>query len=208
MNLNVLLPALQRGDKDAFDTVVQTYRDRLVRHAFRIVGDWHAAEDIVQDTLLKLPAKLVGRSFLTPRFLYGAVSEECLNYLRKRARRRETSLETAAGKSPDGEKRPLDPMDSTPPPDELVALQAVLSELHAALERLPDDESEVIVRRYFDGRTQQKIAESLGVTDKTVRNRETRAKEKLRRWLAEDGPDLWVVGQSNREMAEGGLGPG
>lgn len=54
-----------------------------------------------------------------------------------------------------------------------------------ALTRLPPKEREVFVRTHLGGETQQEIAKTLGVTDRTIRNLLTRAETMLADWRAE-----------------------
>ncbi|MCA3249343.1 MAG: RNA polymerase sigma factor [Holosporaceae bacterium] len=83
-----LLAAITQGDSGAFEALVDRYAMRAYRVAYRIVGRREDAEDIVQDTLLKLWKEpwrynaLVGCAFST--WLYRVVSNTSLNCVKRR----------------------------------------------------------------------------------------------------------------------------
>jgi RNA polymerase sigma-70 factor (ECF subfamily) len=49
-----LIGRFQAGDEGAFEEIVNRYADRLLNFAYRFVLDREEAEDIVQDTFLKV----------------------------------------------------------------------------------------------------------------------------------------------------------
>ncbi|MCD6334384.1 MAG: RNA polymerase subunit sigma, partial [Candidatus Latescibacteria bacterium] len=49
-----LLQDTAAGDLQAFDVIVRRYRDRLLNFVFRFLGDRTAAEDVVQETFLRV----------------------------------------------------------------------------------------------------------------------------------------------------------
>jgi len=52
-----LIALFQKGDEKAYVELVNRYRDRLMNFVFQYLGDMELAEDIVQDTMLKLYQK-------------------------------------------------------------------------------------------------------------------------------------------------------
>ncbi len=49
-----LVRAWQRGDVEALETLVRRYHAPLVAHLYRVLGDTHLAEDLAQETFLRL----------------------------------------------------------------------------------------------------------------------------------------------------------
>src|SRR5260370_35916383 len=55
---HMLIHSAQQGDREAFAVLVERYWDRLYRWLYHLTHNRHAAEDLVQDTLLKALAGL------------------------------------------------------------------------------------------------------------------------------------------------------
>ena len=52
-----LIARFQSGDERAYAELVNRFRDRLINFVFQFLGDREQAEDVVQDTMLKLYVK-------------------------------------------------------------------------------------------------------------------------------------------------------
>ena len=59
-----LIAKFQKGDVGAFNQIVLRYKDRLLNFIYRFMNDIDKAEDLVQDTFLKL---------YTPAFFTGSI---------------------------------------------------------------------------------------------------------------------------------------
>jgi len=80
-----VLAAARAGDEAAFSTLAEGYRKQLKVHAYRMLGSFDDAEDMVQETLLRAwrgRATFEGRSSLRA-WLYGIATNACLDFLRK-----------------------------------------------------------------------------------------------------------------------------
>ncbi|HVU66793.1 MAG TPA: RNA polymerase subunit sigma-70 [Ktedonobacteraceae bacterium] len=123
---NVLVLAAQAGDQIAFEALVDTYRRELLVHCYRMLGSFHDAEDLVQETLLRAWEK---RTTLTSpgsyrAWLYRIATNLCLNRLRSLPRR---SLPTETHPMNDSSgplpERVREPIWLEPFPDDLLADQ-------------------------------------------------------------------------------------
>ncbi|MEW6025908.1 MAG: RNA polymerase sigma factor [Planctomycetota bacterium] len=89
-----LVAAYLSGEKTAFDEIVNRYQERLVWFAQNKVGNFHDAQEVVQDAWLKVWQKLADfddtRKFSS--FLYKICHDECFNKLRQRGRERFTAF--------------------------------------------------------------------------------------------------------------------
>jgi len=119
-----LVLAAQAGDQMAFETLVGAYRRELLVHCYRMLGSFHDAEDLVQETLLRAWEKRA--TLMSPGayrgWLYRIATNLCLDRLRS-APRRSLPPETHPVSSP---KSPLpnpvrEPIWLEPFPDDLLA---------------------------------------------------------------------------------------
>jgi len=121
-----LVSAAQAGDRTAFETLVKPYQRELFVHCYRMLGSFHDAEDLVQETLIRAWEKHA--TFTTPgsyrAWLYRIATNLCLNALTRGSRR---SLPPSTQPATDP-TRPLpprlrEPIWLEPFPDELFADQ-------------------------------------------------------------------------------------
>lgn len=76
------------GDENGLIEIIHSYRDGLIFYLFNIIHDWHAAEDLAEDTFVllgtKKPKDKGSASFKT--WLYTIGRNLALNHLRRQAR--------------------------------------------------------------------------------------------------------------------------
>lgn len=170
-----LIEACQRGESEAFRGLFERHKDKVYSIAWRYSGDASVAEDIAQETFLKL---FVGiRNFRGEAsfnsWLFRLVVNSCLDQKRK-VRRLTPLLDDALGmlQSPDVSAL-----------DELVRAE-VSVHLRTLLENLPDDQRILLVLRYTQALSYDEIAEILGTTHGTVASRLNRIHRALERRLS------------------------
>jgi RNA polymerase sigma-70 factor (ECF subfamily) len=119
-----LVLAAQAGDQKAFEALVGAYQRELLVHCYRMLGSFHDAEDLVQETLLRAWEK---RATLTSpesyhAWLYRIATNLCLNRL-TRAPRRSLPSETHPPSDPRSPAPPRlrEPIWLEPFPDDLLA---------------------------------------------------------------------------------------
>ncbi len=88
MNLDetTYLNAARAGDKEAFEQLIDPYRRQLLVHCYRILGSFEDAEDMLQETLLRVWKRIdsfEGRSSLRA-WLYKIATNAALDALDKR----------------------------------------------------------------------------------------------------------------------------
>ena len=170
------LTRLRQGDLDALESLIPQYHHRLYRFLWRMVQEQPAAEDLYQQTWLK-----VMKNISTYRdhqnfdaWLFSIARNLAIDHLR---RKNPVSLDAT-----DDEKRPLlDPVSQSGPDP----LEAVLefergSILAAALADLPAIHREVLTLRFEEEMKLEQIAEVAGIPLSTVKSRLSRALEGLR----------------------------
>ena len=171
------------GDRSAFERLVLSRRERVVRTALQITGDLEDAKDVAQGVFLRLWKVLrrfdPGRRFDT--WLYRITVNAAIDLLRERG--------------PKGILQPLpdDPSDLSVAHDDreagldLGVLQRAFLRLAA---QLPPKQRAIFVMREVEGLETTTIAEALGVTESTVRNHLFQARRTLRQGLERDYPGL------------------
>ncbi|OLT40941.1 hypothetical protein BJF86_03710 [Serinicoccus sp. CNJ-927] len=159
------------GDTDReFADFVRARQHQLVRAARLFCGDHHAAEDLVQDALVKLGSRWESVRHGSPdayvrRILYrDAVS-----------RWRKWGREVPYAAQP-GERDLLDSTSDRGVVDGWVAG----ADVREALGRLPARQRAVVVLRYFEDLSEVQIAEALGCSPGTVKSQASKALATLR----------------------------
>jgi RNA polymerase sigma-70 factor, ECF subfamily len=170
-----LIERCRRGDSDAFRALFEKYKDMVYSVALRYSGDPAVAQDIAQDTFLKL-FSTIGSFRGDSNFdswLYRLVVNSCFDL--KRKTRRLTPL--------------LDEVLSVLRTPDLSVLDEVLrAELSAhvrgVVDSLAPEHRMVVVLRYTQGLSYEEIAAILGCAPGTIASRLNRAHKVLARRLA------------------------
>jgi len=169
-----LVERARRGDSVAFETLVLAYQSLAFRTAFVIARDASDAEEAAQDAFVKAHRAL-GRFHTGEPFrpwLLTIVANEARNRRRARGRRAALTLRAAVEPGANGE----DP--------EAAALASERRErLLSAVERLSDDDRDVLACRYLLELSEEETAAALGIPRGTVKSRTHRALARLQEEL-------------------------
>jgi len=172
----VLIARFQDGDNYAFDLLVKRYKDPLLNFVYRFIGERTEAEDIVQETFLRLFKnkhyyKEIAR-FST--WIYTIASNLAKTELRKRKRRNILSISNYMSTEKDYD---IPDEDSDP---ESEANSVVTDQIiQKAINKLSPKFKEVIVLRDIQGFAYEEIAEIVKIPLGTVKSRVNRARLKL-----------------------------
>jgi len=181
----VLMRRFQRGDARAFPELVRRHRAAVFAFVLRWTQDRARAEDILQETWLKV---VRASSDWSPRarfttWLYTIARNACVDGARRERARATQPLE-AEPVSTEG----LDP-------ERAAAAAELRPVLEAAIAALPDAQREVFLLREMAGIPFQEIARMTGAPEPTVKSRMRYALESLRTRLTEAGIDTPAGGQ-------------
>ena len=172
-----LIRRLQARDPAAFDEVVSTYRDPVFRFILRSVRDRQTAEDLTQDAFVKLyrhaPTLEHGERFLP--WLYRTARTTLIDHQRRLKRERRIFAE-------DGPLARSARLYEQPVPTLERAERA--EQLRAAIAELPERFRTPFLLRETEGLRYQEISKILGVPEKTVSSRISRARRMLAARLA------------------------
>ncbi len=176
-----LVLAARDGEAAAFDVLVRRHAPSVYRFVFRLVHDAAAAEDISQETFLKIWKNLKRFDPQKPfrAWMFRIARNSAFDRLKKKRAFAFSELEAE-----DGEAMGLDEVeDEAPLPDEVVLSQELRDELAAALDRLPPKAKSVVVLHGLEGLTFQEIAEASDEPLNTVKSRYRRALGELKKTI-------------------------
>lgn len=169
-----LFARLAAGEPAAIDEVYRLHHAALRGFANRFLGDATAAEDLVHDVFVVLPAamrKFRGDSSLRT-FLFAIAVKRGYKHMRSAARRR-----AALGRLAE------QPVAPSPRPDVTLAQAELATALYRALDKLPRDQRTAFVLCEIDQMTAGDAAAIVAAPEATVRTRLFHARKKLRALL-------------------------
>ena len=172
-----LIQQILNGNQDSFTALVKKYQKQVHAFAWRELGDFHLAEEITQDTFLKVYQQLW--TLRDPNrfaaWLYAIVRNCCLACLRKT-------------------QQPIESLDAMPEANiEKVFYTQYLEEqredianekrhevVKHLLNKLPENEQTVITLHYLGDIRCEEISEFLKVPLNTIKSRLHRARKRLK----------------------------
>jgi RNA polymerase sigma-70 factor (ECF subfamily) len=161
------------GDEDAFESLVHLYHDRLMGLLMRTARDPLLAQELAQQTWIKvwknLP-KFKGRSsFFT--WLYSIATRTALDHFRKVKRRNETKyMDELEGSGSSG---------SRSQPDQTMMRSEIQQEFDQAMDRLPEKLRMVLLLREVEGLSYKEISQVVKCREGTVMSRLYTARKQM-----------------------------
>ena len=183
MDEPALILAAQKGELDAFNTLVLAYQDALYNTALRILGDDALAADATQDAFISAFKGLNsyrGGSFKA--WLMRTVTNACYDELRRQKRRPTVSLEPANDDDEEIES-PRWLADTSMSPAEKFEADELEHAIQHCLENLPADFRTVVVLVDIQGMDYTEVAIAGSVPLGTIKSRLARARLRLRECL-------------------------
>ncbi len=173
------------GDSRAFGELVGRYQDRLLNFIYRTIGDRDRAEDLVQETFVRVYRHLhrydQTRKFST--WIYTIAGNLAKNELRNRSRNPLVLFQTIM-KNWDADHRPMEWEDNSYRPDDLFRKRHLKGMVEEAVAQLPEHHRIVFVLREMQGKTYEEISEITGVNLGTVKSRLNRARNNFAQIIA------------------------
>ena len=181
----------KRGEVRAFEVLMVRHRTAIFNFIFRYTRDRTAAEDLMQETFLRLikAAESYERSAKFTTFLYTIARNLCVDASRRGKHRQATSLDAPVHGSEDQVPLVERIADGQKASDGRVLDRELGERLKKAIEELPDEQREIFLLREVSDLQFNEIAEIVGIPENTVKSRMRYALEKLRQSL-EDYRDL------------------
>ena len=180
-----MIQQAQQGDRAAFGSLVKLYQKRAYAAAYGFVGNREDALELAQDAFVRA-YRAMGRFDTTKPFypwLYRIVRNTCLNHLKKRKRRGETSLNAM-------QEYGFDVASDDAGPEGAAKLQDSKNLLGEGLDSLSEDHREILVLRHLHELSYNEIADCLGIPRGTVMSRLHAARRILRDALSQTAETL------------------
>jgi len=152
----------------AFEQLFRAEYARVVRIAYRVVGDQSAAEDVAQDVFIAYYRAHAAEAPYAAPWLHRAAAHTALNALRTRARRTAREERDALGREASGD------------PEDAALERERAQEVRAALARMPRGSAELLALRY-SGLSYAEVAAATGTKIDQVGTRLRRAHDAFRR---------------------------
>lgn len=172
-----LMLLVRDGNKEAYEVLIKKHMSQAKTFAYQYVHDTYAAEDIVQESFADIYMQRFNfnlqYSFST--YLYAIIKNKAMNYLRKNRELPMSSFEEQT-ETPLLEQNLID--DVTPETEYFRKTE--LRELMSAIQKLNEDEKNLLYLYAAEECTYKEIAGRLGITVTQVKIKLFRARKKLR----------------------------
>jgi RNA polymerase sigma-70 factor (ECF subfamily) len=181
-----LAASAQRGDRDAFASLVALYQRKTFGLALQMLRSPDDAADAAQEAFMRCYASLdrYDRSQSFGGWLYRIAYNHCLDVLRQRKRSPQMVRGTGTGDTP-VDSAP----DDGPGVEELVERSESAEQLRAAMDGLSAEHRHILILRYTADLPYDQMAKVVGVSESTVTMRLYHAKRALRARLKASGED-------------------
>jgi RNA polymerase sigma-70 factor (ECF subfamily) len=189
-----LVQRFNAGDEAAFVEIVTRYRGKMSSIALSHLRNHADAEEIAQDTFIRAHrglARFRGDSSLATwlhRIAFNLSRNRCKYYYYRR-RHAMLSMDSAFSENNDATFAELIASEAPNPAREATAGEFTRL-VDACMGQLGARQREILLRRNGQDQSYGEIASALGITIGTVKSRIGRAREKLRRLMAEAYPDV------------------
>ncbi|HNX91964.1 MAG TPA: sigma-70 family RNA polymerase sigma factor [Syntrophomonas sp.] len=168
------------GDTAAFEELMNRYKKSIFTIAYRMMGNYHEAEDICQDVFITVYNKMYqfdSSKKLGP-WIHRIAVNTCISTLRKRNKVVSISFDETYIPANDLELNEL-----YEDPHLIIERQELKAEIEDALLELPESYRIVLVLRYQLDLKNQEIAEIIGISRENVDVKIHRARKALRKMI-------------------------
>lgn len=169
-----LVDRAQEGDRDAFQTLVERYQEKVYSICYGKVKDEQDAKDVSQDVFVKVFRYIENfnqeSSFYT--WLYRITVNTSIDYLRKQSRRKEVDYDDTIQTDEEVEGNELlMPSKLGIKPDKELGRKELREKMLEALDSLSDKHRTILTLREVEGLSYKEMAEVLDISKGTVMSR-------------------------------------
>ena len=172
-----LINQILNGDENAFVSLVEKYQKQVHALAWRKIGDFHIAEEITQDTFLKVYQKLstLKDANQFSGWLYVIATNQCRAWLRKKRIKTEPLEETDVEKIEEAYSQYIAEEHAK------ATVETQREVVKKLLAKLKESERTVMTLHYFGEMTIEEISRFLGVSASAIKLRLHRARQRLKK---------------------------
>ena len=189
-----LIQRILAGDETAFVSLMKKYQNQVHARAFRKTGDFHIAEEITQETFLRVYQNLKTLNDPTQfrKWLHAIVDHLCVAWFRKKRLQIQSLEETDISEIETDAYSRYVAEEQAKTTDE--AQRELVKKL---LTRLKERDREVITLHYFEEMTSSEIGTYLGISENTIKSRLHRARQQLKkyRFMIQEALDITTEGK-------------
>ena len=169
-----LILRFQEGDINAYNELVKRYKDRLLNFVLRYFNNVEQAEDVVQDTLIKLytHASYYKNVAKFSTWIFTIAKNNALTELRKNKRKKTYSLWTDDGQV-------IDINSKEESLDSKVQNEIAIDQLNKFLDEIPENFRMAVVLRDFQELSYEEISKILEIPIGTIKSRINRGRIQL-----------------------------
>ncbi len=175
-----LLNRAKAFDAVALSTIYDRYESRIYSYIYHRVGDAQVAEDLTAQVFLRMLEAIQNENAWRSSFsgwLYRIAHNLVIDYYRRQARSTHVSLDDAPTILAEND----DPLQAT-------ERQLQQERLRRAINRLTDEQAQVVSLRFLEGLSIAEVARAIGKTEGAVKALQYRAIVSLRRLLDYESP--------------------
>lgn len=183
MSEKELISLLKKGDRAAFNVLIEQYQAKVYNIATGMLSDPEDALDASQEVFINV-FKSIGsfkEDSALSTWIYRICANVCKDFLRKRMRR----LTVVSLDSGDEEDEPLEIADDTKSPEQLSQQSELQRLVRETMDSLSPEYKEVLLLCDIEGLSYEEIAQVLKCPIGTVRSRLNRARQALRKKISE-----------------------
>ena len=169
MEEQVLIKNIQNGDSDAMTVLIGSYYQSIFAFFYKNTSNYHQSKDLTQEVFIKMVASINSYRPKSPfkNWLFAIASNHLKNYYRTHSRQPDyvdISEEYFTSENP-------------------MAAIAAENDVKAALKRLPPEQREAVILRYYNGFSIKDISKITGAKEPTIKARIRYGLEKMKKEL-------------------------
>ena len=181
MQESELIASLKKGHEQAFEELVNLYKDRIYNTALGFVQNEEDAEEVTQDVFIKVYQHIKGfkEEAKLSTWLYRVAVTQSFDFLRKKKRLKRTGFVVSIFNSREEEIS----IPHFHHPGVVTEQKETTAILFEAIKKLPEQQQTVLLLQKLEGLSQQDVADIMKTTAAAVESLLHRARANLRKLL-------------------------